>query len=166
MSLVAREKIKYKLAQKIDPWEIVHTQTLILVAVLIQSQVCNIRDLAPNGSWDRFISLQDICRMVCVVEEENIRLHKEDAISTKLWVDRLKAKNIHISYKDKLDPPPSGSKLQGEDFVMCIQTAFQVDVFRCLGNGFIGIDATHNITQYPDFLLFTIIARDRWGHSA
>ena len=104
--------------------------------------------------------------MACAVEEENIRLHIEDAISTKLWVDRLKAKNINTFYKDKLDPPPSGSKLQGEDFIMCIQTAFQVDTYRCLGNGFIGIDATHNITQYPDFLLFTIVVRDRWGHGA
>ncbi len=134
--------------------------------VLIQSQVCDIQDSAPDGSQDRFISLQDVCWMACAVKEENIRLHKEDAISTKLWVDRLKAKNIHIFYKDKLDPPPSGLKLQGEDFVMCIQTAFQVDVFRRLGNGFIRIDATHNITQYPDFLLFTIVARDWWGHGA
>jgi len=136
------------------------------VVVLIRSQVRDIRDSAPNGSQDRFISLQDVCQMARAVEEENIRLHKEDAISTKLWVDRLKAKNIHIFYKDKLNPPPSGSKLQGEDFVMCIQTAFQVDAFQRLGNGFIGIDATHNITQYPDFLLFTIVARDRWGHGA
>jgi hypothetical protein len=104
--------------------------------------------------------------MARVVEEEDIRLHIEDAISTKLWVDRLKAKNINIFYKDKQDLPPSGSKLQGEDFIMCIQTAFQADAYRCLGNGFIGIDATHNITQYPDFLLFTIVARDRWGHGA
>ena len=98
--------------------------------------------------------------MACVVEEENIRLHKEDGISTKLWVDQLKAKNINIFFKAKLDLPPSGSKLQGEYFVMCIQTAFQVDAFQRLENGFIGIDATHNITQYSDFLLFTIIARD------
>ena len=46
---------------------------------------------------------------------------------------------------------------------MCIQTPFQVDAFWRLGNGFIGIDATHNVTQYHNFLLFTIIARDRWG---
>jgi hypothetical protein len=102
--------------------------------------------------------------MAHIVEEENIRLHKEDGIPTKLWMDRLKVNNIHSFYKDILDSPPSGSKLQGDDFIMCIQTTFQVDAFRCLGNGFIGIDATHNITQYPDFLLFTIIARDRWGH--
>jgi len=111
-------------------------------------------------------SLQDICWMARMVEEENIRLHIEDAISTKLWVDRLKAKNINTFYKDKLDLPPSGSKLQGEDFIIYIQTAFQVDAYWRLRNGFIGIDVTHNITQYPDFLLFTIVARDRWGHGA
>jgi hypothetical protein len=90
------------------------------VADLIQSQACNIWDLAPNGSRDRFISLQDICQMAPTVEEEDIRLHIEDAISTKLWVDQLKVKNINIFYKDKQDLPPSGSKLQGEDFIMCI----------------------------------------------
>jgi len=104
--------------------------------------------------------------MACMVKEENIRLHKEDAISTKLWVDRLKAKNIHSFYKDKLDPPPSSSKLQEDNFIMCIQTTFQADALWCLRTGFIRIDVTHNITQYLDFLLFTIIARDQWGHSA
>src|SRR6266853_720946 len=82
--------------------------------------------------------------MACAVKEENIRLHKEDAISTKLWVDRLKVKNTHIFYKDKLDPPPSGSKLQGEDFIMCIQTTFQADVYWHLRNGFISIDVPHD----------------------
>ena len=166
MSRVACKKIKYKLAQKIDPREIVRTRTLILAADLIQSQARDIRDSAPDGSRDRFILLQDVCRMARMVEEEDIRLHKEDGISTKLWVDRLKAKNVNIFFKDMLDLPPSGSKLQGEAFIMCIQTAFQADAYRRLGNGFIGIDATHNITQYPDFLLFTIVARDRWGHGA
>jgi hypothetical protein len=80
--------------------------------------------------------------MAHVVEEEDIRLHIEDAISIKLWVDQLKAKNINIFYKDKQDLPPSGSKLQGEDFIMYIQTAFQVDTYQHLGNGFIGIDVT------------------------
>jgi hypothetical protein len=166
MLWVACEKIKYKLVQKIDPREIVRMRTLILVADLIQSQARDIWDSAPDGSQDQFISLQDVCRMAHVVEEEDIRLHEEDGISTKLWVDRLKATNIDSFYKDKLDPPPSGSRLQGDAIILCIPTTFQADAFRCLGNGFIGIDATHNITQYRDFLLFTIVARDRWGHSA
>ena len=36
-------------------------------------------------------------------------------------------------------------------------------MFRRLGNGFIGIDGTHNITQYEGMELYTMIARDRWG---
>jgi hypothetical protein len=91
-------------------------------------------------------------------------LHPEDAISAKLWMDRLKDENVHVFYKDKLDPPPLESRLQPDTFVLCIQTSFQLDAFRRLGQGFIGIDATHNTTQYQDLLLFTIVARDRWGH--
>jgi hypothetical protein len=33
-------------------------------------------------------------------------------------------------------------------------------MFWCLRKGFVGIDATHNVTHYKDFLLFTIIMRD------
>jgi hypothetical protein len=64
--------------------------------------------------------LADVNRMAHVLEEENIRLHPEDAISTKLWVEKLKEKNISIFYKFKLDLPPPGSELQNNVFVLCI----------------------------------------------
>ena len=102
--------------------------------------------------------------MACVVEEDSIRLHPEDAISTKLWVDRLQQNNISIFHKSKLDQPPEGSVLQADLFILCIQTAFQLDAFWCLSNWFIRINATHNTTQYGEIQLFTIIARDCWGH--
>jgi len=81
----------------------------------------------------------------------------------KLCMDRLEQENTRVFLKDKISDPPPGSNLDTDTFVMCIQTPFQVDAFRHLGNGFIGIDATHNVTQYPNFILFTIIARDWWG---
>jgi hypothetical protein len=93
------------------------------------------------------------------IENDKICLHSEDAISTKVWVDKLKSDNTRIFYKDKLDLPPPGSSLQQDIFVICIQTSFQLDAFRRLGNGFIGIDGTHNITQYEGMELFTVIAR-------
>jgi hypothetical protein len=101
--------------------------------------------------------------MARIIEEEMICLHEEDAISSKLWMDRLEADKTRTFYEDKSNPPPFGSNLDKEVFVMCIQTSFQVGMFGRLGNGFIGIDATHNITQYADFLLFTIIVRDQWA---
>jgi hypothetical protein len=123
-----------------------------------------VRDSAPDGSRDRFIAPKDVNRMARALDDEKIRLHPEDAISTKLWVDRLKADNALVFYKDKIGLPPPDSRLDQDLFILCIQTEFQLDAFRRLGNGFIGIDATHNITQYQDLLLFTIIARDHWGH--
>ena len=99
-----------------------------------------------------------------VIEEEMICLHNEDIILMKLWIDKMEHENARVFLKDKITQPPPGSNLDTEAFVMCIQTCFQVDAFWHLGDGFIGINATHNVTQYPGFLLFTIVARDRWGH--
>jgi hypothetical protein len=123
-----------------------------------------ISNQAPQGSRDRFITLTDVGRLSRLLNEENIRLHQEDAISTRLWIDLLKSDHVNAFFKSKLDQPPSGSRLQPDVFILCMQTRFQLEAFQRLGNGFIGIDATHNVTQYQDLLLFTIIARDRWGH--
>jgi hypothetical protein len=97
------------------------------------------------------------------IEHGRIRLHAEDAISVKLWADRLKEDDVLFYLKAMNDPPLPGSNLEEDAFVLCIQTPFQLGAFCRLGNGFIGIDATHNVTQYEDILLFTIIARDHWG---
>jgi len=125
-----------------------------------------IRDLAPTGSRDRFISLADVSRMDRSLLRNEIRLHPEDAISIKLRIDKFNNEDILIFHKDRSDPAPQGSGLQDQAFVMCIQTKYQQDAFRRIGDFFIGIDATHNVTQYENFLLFTIIARDKWGHGA
>ena len=127
-------------------------------------QLHDIREWAPNDSRDRFISPKEVSRMAQMIEQENVRLHTEDAISVRLWADRLKNDNVNIFIKDKLDSSPVGSTLDEDTFVLCIQTPFQLEAFQCLGNRFIGIDTTHNVTQYQDFLLFTIVARDIWGH--
>ena len=120
-------------------------------------------DAESLDSRDRYISPDYVNRIAWQIEHEKIRLHPEDLMSVKLWVDKLRANNVILFLKDKATDPPLGSDLDKKAFILCMQTPFQLDAFRRLGNGFIGIDATHNVTQYPDFLLFTIIARDRWG---
>ena len=127
-------------------------------------QVRTIHDSAPENSRDHYISPAYVNRYAQENEQSSIRLHKEDAISVKLWLDRLKEKNTLVFLKDKVSPPPPGSDLAPDAYILCIQTPFQLDVFRRLRTGFIGIDVTHNVTQYADFLLFTIVARDLWGH--
>ena len=99
--------------------------------------------------------------MAQVLEGHETRLNTEDAVATWMLTDQLSTKGHLTFYKNKQDRDP---RLPDDAFVLCIQTDFQLDAFQCLGDSFIGIDATHNITQYQDLLLFTIIARDCWGH--
>jgi hypothetical protein len=108
--------------------------------------------------------LGEVNRLAQAFERETKQLHSEDIVSTKLWIDRYKSEDISVFYKDKLSSPPPGSGLDQGTFVLCIQAPFQLEAFQRLGNGFIGIDATHNITHYKEMLLFTIMARDNWGH--
>jgi hypothetical protein len=81
-------------------------------------------DLAPQGSWDRFITLTDVSQLLWAINKEKIWLYPEDAILTRLWIDHLKSDNVNAFYKDKLDQPPSGSRLQPNVFILCMQMRF------------------------------------------
>lgn len=113
---------------------------------------------------DHYLTMGEICRIRRVVEREDIQLDPNDANSTRIWVNKLQSEGNFVFYKDKQDLPPEGSDLARDLFILCIQTKFQCNVFWQLGNTFLGIDATHNVTQYEGILLFTIMARDHWGH--
>jgi len=119
---------------------------------------------APDSSHDQLIALEKVNCMAQVLENDKIRLHPDDAVSTRLLIKQLSSKGTLTFYKDKQDCALIDSRLPDDAFVLCIQTSFQLDAFERLGNGFIGINATHNTTQYQDLLLFTIITRDHWGH--
>ena len=110
------------------------------------------------------MTMGQICRIRKEVLRGDIWLDNNDAHSTWIWVDKLRAQGDFVYYKDKRDPPPEGSDLADNLFMLCIQSQFQREAYKRLGNGFLGIDATHNVTQYKGILLFTLMARDNWGH--
>ena len=114
---------------------------------------------------DHYITMHNINRIRWIVQDEDIRLDENDTISTKVWATQLQQEGAEIILIDKINAPPPGSGLSPDTFVFCIQTKFQKDQFREIENGFLGIDATHNTTQYVGLQLFTLIARDHWGHS-
>jgi hypothetical protein len=113
---------------------------------------------------DYYITMDEISQVWKSVDQEIIELDPNDANSTWTWVHELEAKGHNVFYKSKQDLPPEGSDLASQLFILCIQTKFQLAYFWDLGNSFLGIDATHNVTQYKGILLFTIMAWDRWGH--
>jgi len=75
-------------------------------------------------------------------------LYPDDVIMTRLLINKLSAKGNLTFYKDKQDCALIDSRLPEDAFILCIQTNFQLDAYQCLSSGFIGINATHNITQY------------------
>jgi hypothetical protein len=98
------------------------------------------------------------------MENKEIRHSENDATSIQVWVALIRQDGGEAILKDKLDPPPPGSGLDPESFVLCIQTQFQREQFQRLGCNFVSIDATHNTTHYQAISLFTLIVRDSWGH--
>ena len=164
LSGATRERIKIMLDLKIDCYEIVSSRNQnSLAANLIHLKAHRIRNESPDGTRDQLISLKEINHIAHAFYSDKMRLHPDDAISTRLLIERLSAQGTHAFYKDKQDRTPIELGLPPDVFILCIQTRFQLDAFRRLGSGFIGIDATHNTTQYQNLLLFTIIARDHWG---
>ena len=113
---------------------------------------------------DYYITMGEICRIRKEVLKADIWLNGNDACSTWIWVDNLKLEGDFVYYKDKQDPFPDRSDLVDNLFILCIQTKFQKDAYEQLGNGFLGIDTTHNITIYKGILLFILMVQDKWGH--
>ena len=106
----------------------------------------------------------EICRIRKEVQRADIRLDANDAHSTRIWVDKLQSQGDFVYYKNKWDPPPEGSDLANNLFALCIQSKFQKEAYERLGDGFLGIYVTHNVTQYKGIQLFTLMAWDNWGH--
>ena len=108
--------------------------------------------------------MNDIKRVARALDREKIHLHPKDEVSIRIWLDILRLEGATAFCKDKLDPPPPGLGLSEDLFCLVLQTKFQSEMFRKLGNALLCIDATHNITCYSGMPLFTIMARDHWGH--
>jgi hypothetical protein len=68
--------------------------------------MCRISERTPPRSYNHFISQQDITVMARPLENDKICLHLDNVILIKLWIDKLKADDINVFYKDRLDLSP------------------------------------------------------------
>ena len=91
-------------------------------------------------------------------------MNPQDGASIILWAAQLREEKSLLAFKMSCDPPPTGSALAPDVFVLIVQTPYQKEAFQKLGNSFMGFDATHNTTHYENVSLFTLIVCDNWGH--
>ena len=124
----------------------------------------HVQDSCLPMDCDYHITIRDINRFCQIVENEEIHLDDNDAISVRLWVAKLQQGGTAAFLKDRQDPSPQGSNIDNDTFLLCVQTEFQRVRFQARGSDFLSIDATHNTTQYTGVQLYTLIVRDLWGH--
>ena len=71
--------------------------------------------------------------------------------------------NPVLLFKEQGTEQPQGlDNFSDNDFILCLQTQFQRDMFTELGSNVVCVDATHGINMY-DFQLITIIVMDEYG---
>ncbi|KAJ6552239.1 hypothetical protein DFH09DRAFT_833175, partial [Mycena vulgaris] len=97
-------------------------------------------------SRTEFIELRDIRKIQKEIEAETVQLHPDDGQSVLKWVERLRAKDHLLGFKSRTDPPPTGSGIPPDTFLLMIQTKWQRDMFAKYGEPLLCIDATHNVT--------------------
>ena len=139
-------------------------QHLLKWLIWLKLQKKRIRAQFSDDERDHYLTQDEISHVRKDIDQEIVQFDPNDADSTWMWVHKLQAQGHLTFYKDKQDLPPEGSGLTDDVFALCIQTKFQIEAFQELGYAFLGIDATHNVMQYKGILLFTIMARDHWGH--
>ena len=111
-------------------------------------QLKHVCESTKQTNRDYYITMRDINCIQQIVEDEKICLDENDAISVKVWATWLQQEGASVILKDKIDAVPPESGLSPDTFIFCIQIAFQKDQYNLIGKDFLGIDDTHNTTQY------------------
>jgi len=92
--------------------------------------------------------------------------HENDAVSVKLWVDRMKSKDDHspiLYFKPQGEIDLNVPHFTENDFCLIIMTKYQSEMLVQFGNDKICIDGTHGLNSY-NFQLYTIVVIDEYGN--
>ena len=113
---------------------------------------------------DAFITAEDLRRWWRVHCPGKFKLAKTDEESSRLWAEHLHAEGMLLIYKAANAPSPEGSGLEDDLFMFAFQTEAQRRDALKYGQSVLFVDGTHNCTHYLNTNLYTIMARDDYGH--
>ena len=145
----------------------------LLIATKVQQGVAverildDIRDSIVYGDTPtrmHLTSKKDIYNIRKALNVYNVEKHSSDPISVDIWVSQLQKHDDYnpvLYYKQQGKTDDSGH-LDTDDFLLCLQTEFQLDMLKEFGNRAICVDSTHGTNQY-NFLLITLLIIDEFG---
>ena len=125
----------------------------------------DVRDsVAGSLGAETLLSKQSIHNIKRLYNIEGIEKHSNDQTSICAWVAEMQ----QMAFDPVVTFKPQGKCLDGwtgsseDDFLLGIQTEFQLDMMKAFGNSAICVDATHGTNVY-DFLLVTVLVVDDFG---
>ncbi len=131
--------------------------------VAIERVLDDIRDsVAEEFGREHLINRQDVRNVLNQYNIRGIEKHANDHSSVCAWVSELRSL---VEFDPVLHFKQQGcedGKLGKEDFLLCLQTEFQLEMFKLFGHKVICVDATHATNMY-EFLLITVLVIDEFG---
>ena len=125
----------------------------------------DIRDnVAENGlQREHLTTRQDIRNISRQYNIEGVEKHANDHTSIAAWVEEMK----QMEFNPVVTLKQQGTAIEEEgvrqdDFLLAVQTHFQLEMMKAFGNNIICVDATHGTNLY-DFLLVTLMVVDDFG---
>ena len=136
------------------------------MGVDIQRILDDIRDTSEGGiNREHLVNRQDVRNVRLQYNIEGISRHSNDLNSVKAWVNEMQSLEYNpvLLFKEQGLLQPEGlDNYAQDDFVLCLQTAFQRDMLNTFGSDTICIDATHGTNMY-NFYLITVLVVDEYG---
>lgn len=130
--------------------------------ITIESILDDIRDSTEDGiSRGHLIDRKDIINVKHQLNVDLMEKDPKDTRSVHYWVNELEKGEFNpvLIYKPQ---GVDGYSLPNDDFLLGIQTKYQLDKLKRHGDKIICMDSTHKTNQY-DFQLISILVIDEFG---
>ena len=134
--------------------------------VTIERILDDIRDSVSEQTIGRehLTNKRDILNVKNELNFQNIQKHQEDHVSVFLWINEIKKKQSFdpiLLFKQQGLEDDRGI-IGKDDFMLCIQTEFQLRMLKEFGSTGICMDATHGTNMY-DFQMISVMVVDGFG---
>ena len=120
-------------------------------------------NVSGNCSREHIITRQDIRNVLCQFNILGIEKHPNDYVSIQAWVTEMRCQEFNpVLYFKQQGTEDVENSIGKDDFLLCIQTKFQLEMLKAHGSSVVCVDSTHGTNMY-DFLLITILVLDEFG---
>ena len=126
----------------------------------------NVRDTISHGiNREHLVTKQDVHNIKHQYNIDGISRHPNDMTSVCAWIEEFKTdpNNPVLLFKPQGEQQPEGMDDVGtDDFILVLQTQFQLDMLKAYGHKCICMDATYGVNLY-DFMLTSVLVIDEFG---